>query len=357
MALCPLVLLPLGWISQSDPITANQVLSMLRAAQGSIRSYDVYVEIHRSWPLKFVPDKTGTSGRWVRWAKNEQPKSERLYYRQAFARGKYRLEVLKSDFSTIDSVKVFDGEVEQRHVPGHAMGLVGPRQGMYVADGHDYEGYFRTVTAGMRIWETLQERELSLRHEGNRIIILDGAPKPGAPYGSVAISAWLDPQYGMSPVRLDRLRDSRLTRSMVVNKMSEVEAGVWAPVEMEMTFYPTVQRGPAVTSPIHLVKASLDMKRSRWNKQIDDEEFIISFPANTHIADKHSNVGFITGKPGTGDHLDDLIKNAREIYGQPSGPVELRAPGRPYRRWLLLAAVGIAALVILGWLRARKSQP
>jgi len=361
-------LLPLACGASPPPL--EDVLRSMETAGEGIQSYDLYLKCTRHWPLKSVVVGTKKEGprevpitKWAELEKGEQPKIEVFLYRQVLAPGgKRRIERLDPKTEEGVGSVVSDGEVMRRLDKPKAMGSISSLANA-VEDGHDYLGYLGNPFASGSIVEMTRERKSRVLPEDSSGMVAFEARPGGLSYASFGWRVWLDPEHGLLPARIERYRRSMegLYSRTEVHEFHQVEAGVWAPVDVTIQYYaaPGTPKSGKVT---HVIHAVVDQKRSRWNLPLEDETFRLAFPAGTRVHDTVRHVAFVAGKGDTGKSLEDLMKNARDvapIHDAAEGQVGPPSGSWTYWRWglaaftIVMVAIWLVLIVRKRWQQAK----
>lgn len=323
-----------------------------------VRSYDVYLKCTRHWPLKTVVVGTRKQGprevpifEWREREAGEESKIEVLEYRQILAPGgKRRIERLDPHTKEPVSVVVSDGEVMRRMDRPKAMASISSLR-RAVEDGHDYIGYFGNPFASGSLAEMTRNRKSRLLAEDDSGMVAFEARPGGKSAAGFGWRVWLDPSHGLVAARIERYRRSMecLYSRTEVNEFREVEPAVWAPVDVTIQFYDSMPDRTTFGHVVHVIDAVVDQERSRWNLLLSDETFRLAFPGGTRVHDTVRKVTFVAGKGDTGENLDDLMKNAKDVVPIHDA-ADLRQLGPPSGSWGLwrriFAGLTVALLVI-----------
>jgi hypothetical protein len=95
----------------------------------------------------------------------------------------------------------------------------------------------------------------------------------------------------------------------------------------------------------------VDVSRSSWNKEIPESTFNLPLPAGVKVTDSLREVQFVTGKPDTGENLDELAANARNLVPY---PVQKAPPVESHSPWMwIIGGVTILVCAFALWLSVR----
>jgi hypothetical protein len=296
---------------------------------------------------------------WRALNAGEKPKSESVLYRQVLSsHKKRRIEWLNQDSQEPWEVVVFDGEVRKAFQRATSTGLIAAPTVRHLDDGHDYATFFRNGFGAIS-FVTLFGQRASTRvvadRSGKASVI--ESPPGGADVATFGWRLWLDPRHGLLPKRIERYENSmeHVYCRTVINQFHEFEPGVWAPVDVTVTFHHPAPGTPHYGDVNQVVHSVVDVSRSRWNEPLSDELFVLAFPAGVTVADKTHRVVLVTGERDTGKNIDKLVAGARKTFPLDDG----RPAPLPIAWWWRVALVALNAVLIaafLAWLWRRHRR-
>jgi outer membrane lipoprotein-sorting protein len=299
----------------------------------------------------------GSRTEWVEYGPNEQPRTEVQRYRQVLSGGKRRIENLDPETDKVREVTVFDGEVVKSVNVDMMLGTIQEMRNDYVPPAAEYETWFRSALGVLSLAAVFRERidhlTVTTGADGNLTI---GAPHDsGASIRQLGFEVTLDPTHAMRLARIDSYRNDPSVRynEIVVKAFHEVEAGVWAPTEMEYQAFNPDKSEATFGRPVNVIRGVVDVSRSKWNTPIDDDEFVLAFPPGVQVSDTTRNITFVTGEGDTGKNLDRLVQEAHDVV-----PVQrLRPEPESESKALLWAGLAVAATVVVLGLLAWRLRP
>jgi hypothetical protein len=356
--------LPNPWV-QAQGRGGRRGLQLLEAALGSIRSFDVRLEVSQSFFIKNEWSGLGREATLVRRVKQSAPTIKRYAFRQVFQKGKGRIEFLDLQSGNTTGCIVCDGEVEKTWNPAQAAGSIRSPARSPTDEGMDYLTAWYNVYERLSVLKCFREREnvveLEAGPDSSDVILETG---PVAPVNNIAFPrdgfrVILDARHGLMPRQIERLEDVQgklcVATRKTVTEWKALGGGGWAPTTVVTQCFDRIPDKGTFGEVNDEVVLKVDVARSRWNTDIPADTFDLALPAGARITDQLRNVQYVTGKADTGKNLDDLAMNARNLVPTTTG----RPPMPPQRTsyWLTIGLpVFLAAdiVLLLVYLRRRK---
>jgi hypothetical protein len=369
--------------------TRDEAVELLDTATKGIWSFDVYLSVKRRVLLKQERvddvDATGESSadkgardpRGIRRGRVQYrkfhpgetpPVEQEAFYRQVYAPPLKRcIENLDGPAGQATAMQVFDGEIRRILIPNDSSGSIRPPHSQIVPVAEDYWCSFRNGWGMEVLADRLRERSTThVERDSKRpgLLVLDGPPDDSAVFlKKIGLRAWLDPDRGMLPAVIEVYRLNDEAQEVVGTRRTiehaEVRPGLLAPVRM--IAHEIVRDGSLAGEPSYEVETVVDVERSRWNVELDENVFAIQFPVGTYISDFVRDIQFVTGESEPNANLDELLRNAQKITGPNAAQYMTNLAGLESQRggtrvWLLVVGNIAALLVIVAILAWRKLQ-
>jgi hypothetical protein len=343
---------------RADEPTVAQALDILEAAVRSVKSFDVtYKATDRRFIALEVKMVKGPDARepepQVIGSRKLSPHEKRpesyQWFRYVFEDGKGRFEELTGERrEVLQRVTVYDGEVDRSWSPGRRSGSLQEPESAALPDGYDYLSSFRFSVQRVDLVRCLRERKhVSLRGSLSRgeKLTLEAAPEPGAnvAWPEDGILVHLDPKHGFMPgsIEITEPRNGRtlVTIRRIVDEWKALPGGTWIPLKVRTQHFDTGNDTfGELYNEVILVP---DPATSSWNRGVPEGSFQLTFPAGTRVIDGRREVEYVTGRPETGENLEEIAKHAQEFlpFAESSGRT---------RRLSLGWAAGIITTVLVG---------
>ncbi len=295
----------------------------------AMRGYDVYMTVTAEWPYKDVmvdvkdPEHpTRTKKMELQpWAPGEVPSKRVSTSRQVVSRsGKQRIEEEESDpkGAPQKSLIVDDGKT-MRVLTGKQGNILKTRG--HLREGADaygtYLGGLLFCTPLVKVVENRPETRLLENQENSGLIgILVPDAKRESWWPDLEYRLWLDQSHGLLPRKVETYRkqgaEMALYSVMEVTDFSEPKPGVWAPTKMTYNAFDNGP-GPYHGKAIYTVHAAVDVDRSRWAIEMDDDLFVLPFPPDMQVADMVNKFMFTTGPGDDGKDIKHLMARATKV--------------------------------------------
>lgn len=133
-------------------------------------------------------------------------------------------------------------------------------------------------------------------------------PRQFSPFG---MRVWLDPAKNYLPVRLQHLLKAGSEEIVYVqweNRVEEVMARVWAPVESRILTYPPIEVGPGGPAPSQEIIVRITSDTAPFNSSVPESLFELEIPAGATVYDRIVDKRYVFGHPDDpASHLSELV--------------------------------------------------
>jgi hypothetical protein len=303
----------------------GRILDLLDGAIHSIKSFDIIANTTtRRFMVFETHERTNEKGQQEfvvtvrrKLLPGESPAVSLARWVQLYSYRKGRIDFLEVGSHALSAKLIYDGEVQKYWVPNSRTLSISARGLGPVPDGMDYRSYWLTWFGDAGLESCLRERKTVISPGSE--IILEAATDSNL---NVFFNDWLlrvtvDPQHGFMPSVVETWMpvEGKPTLGLrrKVNRWKSI-GGIWVPVHMTTTQY---DYDPKYKETFGEVLAETDLEvdeaRSSWNKPIPEDAFKTPLPAGTEVTDMRRGIRYTTGKPDTGENLDDLAANAKDM--------------------------------------------
>ena len=269
----------------ADEATINVVLRNASQGFDSLFSYDVQIRIDERFLTKaeVLPD-----GRTVHrdLGPGEEPSHRITFTRQARSRDGKRLYLTIPNADGVwSSGRVFNGEVTHLVDRRHGVDRVDPNREPATSEfapfEKNYELLMGELTSGGSLWELLKSRKttrlIAEATNGTTVFQIASPPEDGPIYPSFGWRISTDERIGFLPTVIEHfLKDKNLDSAFCetrIEKHREVQPGIYAPT---LAIHTHLRNG----KPVKTVTLSVDAERSRWNKKLEDDLFVLDSEKN-----------------------------------------------------------------------------
>ncbi len=312
------------------PSTLKEALAGMAKSLDAMRGYDVSMTVTAEWPYKDVPVEvkdpehpTRTKKMELRpWETGEMPLKRISTFRQVYSRtGKQRIEEDEyySDSAPRRSLFVDDGKTD-RHLSGKQGSIQKSRRSQLEGE-NSYGTYLGNLLLGTPLEKVIGNRpETRLIDDQQKNDGLVGILLPDSKRQSwwpdFEYRVWLDRRHGLLPKKVETYRmqgmEMTLWSVMEVTRFSEPKPDLWVPTAMTYNAF-EIGLGPYHGKSRYVVQAAVDVDRSRWAADFDDDLFLLPFPPDVQVGDLVNNFMFTTGRGDDGKDIKHLMAYATKV--------------------------------------------
>jgi hypothetical protein len=317
--------------SRQQATALTDALAGLKKSAEAMRGYNVYLTVTLNFPFKSVivdvkdPEHPTRVKKMEEqpWPKDEEPLKMVSVFRQVFSRGgKQRVEEEESDSKAGPSARrktlIVDDGKTVRILSSGQQGSIRKGGQFHLEGAKSYQTYLGDqVIVGMSLENLIRERPgTRLVEDPGKNSELVGILLPSGEGQSVRdfeFRVWLDRRHGFLPKKVETYQklgtEILLSHEMDVIRFAEPKPGVWAPTEMTYTAFKS-GAGPYHGEAVNIFHAVVNVERSQWHVDLDDDLFLLPFPPNVQVVDTINSVLFTTGPGDDGKDLEQLETHA-----------------------------------------------
>jgi len=344
-----------------------EVLAAYETTCEAIPSFDVYVkESHQTLLAPKDMEKPPAEWEWVAPGPKEQAPTNLGLTRQCYSRGRYRMDSLEQRGEKIPEgalTTVWDGGREQFLNSSQSKGRIANTARTFPSpNGICYLNLFRLFDGDQTYAKFIRLRMPDLvtveRRDGRVILTAAPASEKLIRANIFGVRLHLAPEKGFMPVRIDILAPGKQgprLDSSYYNELEEVERGQWMPTSCRMAIHIVDEGSKLIGREKSYYSVTVDKARSRFNMNLEDSLFTLTFPPGTEVNDQIRNVIYHVGAETKSDYLNFLASRGRLGMEElaKSQPPMLRAYESNRSRTFLVwfNVVVVACLLLAGVIR------
>lgn len=350
----------------------EEVLLSLESASTSIKSYDVSVTVHSEVLIPRTTPQSQQKSSAVTNPKHPVASDRRplvFTSRQYYSQGKFRTDLLQNRDTTYAP-----GEASSLSHNGVSTSYSASRRGATIRpypanDGElphrvSYCNLFRNLNSDVTYVQLIKSRpraSIKLTNQDD-FLVLDAPPQTvnqSKVNDDLGLKLYLDISRGLQPARIELYfhgKNKRGTWVAYENDLSEITPGLWLPKRSVKRVYNIASDSPSFALEVGRETAVLDLQRSRFNCDLDDAIFQLSFAPGTQVSDLAKHTFYTIGSKDQKTYLDRLAAEGRlgveELARQEAHYHNTRAVTLPiWKTVLLYFALGVIAFlaVFLFW--------
>ncbi len=270
-------------------LTVEQVLDRWEAGANLIASYELNLELKSKL---FLVEKNGKSELVPENDATILPSNFSRIYRKA---GKRRGEFGADKRGRFSPPIIWDGKAGYVFA-GHSVTIDQSLPSFGSSEYEDYESTFRTVMGTIDRIALSKQRKSKLLPRDGRFWVVEVPTATQGDFANMRWTLWLDPDRNFMPTRIEQwmnLGKGGDARSLdIVNNLSEVSPGVWAPVRSIRRVYYKDAKSPFHGKNSFICELKVELNKSKFNTKIDDSLFDTTIPAGTTVLDRRKSTFF-----------------------------------------------------------------
>lgn len=358
--------------NETDSLTLDQVITAYESACQSIASFDAVISSTTIFELTREMDKLGGApGEYRELTSEEKKRNLTVVSRQYFSGGRFRIDTLDWRGQTYldgNNSAVWNGELAKTLDVSDNSGSISALSVTAPSDRVNLMTLYRNLLGNVTYLDMIRARSaeaLTLDQDESHVILDVGLEVGADPAGNLRHVFFFDPDRGFMPARIDlyiKSPDGPVLDSRIENELTELEPGLWVPVNSVRTLFVRDDGSKQMGVPKIRQEIAVDPERSRFQIELENDIFDIEFPVGTLVYDEVRKTSYRVGSESRSQYLDQLAAQGRMSVAQLSkNKPRLRSRTNPMalsggRSLLLIVNVVLLVLIVgcLYYIRRRN---
>lgn len=305
----------LDTLSASNQSRVAEAVGLLESVSLSLKAYDVYVEVTRTWPLEaYSPDterpKKGSRISWRDRSSGAPTETETVCYRLVVAEdGRRLVSCFSSDWNELRFTITTDSK-RTLYVNERSANIRKPKRHI-LPMGHEFTIY-RNALSSRPLHELARERQSVVELESkpcDSVLRFHVPPRAGTSLARFGFIVELDPEYSHNPTKIVRYKSDRRRTYSVTNASAFARVGkdVCIPTRIATSYSVTDVDSPVYGKTKLVVEVNTYLQKSSFNFKHDPATFSTQPPPNMRVVDFAQNVWYVTDVNGRPEQLNPLV--------------------------------------------------